>query len=439
MSRPVGTFNFSANFEPRLKAPLDARQVVNTFADLIDPSTWKDTDGNVWLYNGAIVGVANDDASLNGIYLLIDADNYTLSGSWSKTSGGGGSGDIIGENVGNGDASVYSEKVGSSLRFRTLVAGTGVTIDTSGNVIIIDASGSGSTYQSSLDPSLSSPSAVGGYPAGTTVYSLLGDSFTEFVDNLLFPTVNPTYVAPDNTFIDDADTLQEIGDDLDITYTATFNRGQILVSSVFQDYRSGLPVGYAFTDPSANTLLVDASSSSLTNIQVVNGYIAKIGTQTWTNNVSYLIGPQPLNNKGQAYGSPLPAGSTTNKSITMEGVYPLFGTTVNITTLTKQTLVSMLTGNNIVFSLVAESGGNKQKIDIPDTWTGSPTSRPLVGIQTYNTVSGQWEYQGGSAAISLTYWTTSAVTQTVQGNLINYTRFQYNGTDRSSIQIRLVF
>ena len=88
MSRNKGTFNFSANFEPLLKAPLDARQVVGTFADLTDPSTWKDADELVWLYNGLIVGVGNDaDPSLNGAYFLKDADNYTNALSWSKLGG----------------------------------------------------------------------------------------------------------------------------------------------------------------------------------------------------------------------------------------------------------------------------------------------------------------------------------------------------------------
>ena len=104
-------------------------------------------------------------------------------------------------------------------------------------------------------------------------------------------------------------------------------------------------------------------------------------------------------------------------STSFEGVYPLFATTSNITTLTQQTLVSMLTGNNISMTLVAETGGNKQKFEIPTAWTGAPTNKPLLGILTYNSVSGNYEYQGGlnlpstiaaDRRISLTYWTIFA-------------------------------
>jgi hypothetical protein len=222
-------------------------------------------------------------------------------------------------------------------------------------------------------------------------------------------------------------------------FTASFSRGQILVSGNFQDYRSGLPNQYVFTDASANTLLIDVSSSSLSNIQTVNNYLVKIGSQSFTSTIYYDAGPQPYDNKGNPYGTPLSAGSVGPYSTSFEGVYPLFATTSNITTLTQQTLVSMLSGNNISMTLVAETGGNKQKFEIPTSWTGAPTNRPLVGVQQYNTFSSQWDTPGGSLAASLTLWSTSAVTESVQGNTINYTRYEYNGTDRGSVQIRLVF
>ena len=303
-------------------------------------------------------------------------------------------------------------------------------------------------YDPALDPSLAMPNTVGGIPAGTTVYDLQGDSLRSILNDLLFPTVNPTYVAPSGSFNDNVANLQEIGAMINPQFTASFSRGQILVSGNFQDYRSGLPNQYVFTDASANTLLIDASSTSLSNIQTVNNYLVKIGTQSFTSRIYYDAGPQPYDNKGNPYGTPLSAGSVGPYSTSFEGVYPLFATTSNITTLTQQTLVSMLTGNNISMTLVAETGGNKQKFEIPTAWTGAPTNKPLLGILTYNSVSGNYEYQGGlnlpstiaaDREISLTYWTIFAVTESVQGNTINYTRYEYNGTDRGSVQIRLVF
>ena len=92
MSRNTGTFNFAANFEVLAKAPLDAKQLVGTFADLTTPATWNGS-GSVWLYNGAMVSVGSDPTpSKNGIYWLCDATNYSTPSSWVKA----GSGSITG-------------------------------------------------------------------------------------------------------------------------------------------------------------------------------------------------------------------------------------------------------------------------------------------------------------------------------------------------------
>jgi len=107
--------------------------------------------------------------------------------------------------------------------------------------------------------------------------------------------------------------------------------------------------------------------------------------------------------------------------------------------MTKQSLVAMTTSGPITLSLVSESGGNKQAFEVPNAWIGAPTNNPLTGVRTYNTVSGQWEYQGGTAGTSLTYWTSSGTTETIQGQSINYTKYTYNSDDRSAVQIRLEF
>jgi hypothetical protein len=519
MSRQKGTFNHPYNIEALKKAPLDARQKVELYSDLTDPSTWMDNEGLIWLYDGAMVVVSNDTDALNGIYYLKDASNYTDANNWSKPvrdvsvlNVGDGSANVFkeidpsteaillrsiigasavdisqtadnivigidasfggevnsGMNIGSGDASVFDEKVGNNLRFRELKSGDGINIgysdpdtiqvdvsldafvkesslgddfsfDASGLLQVDISAGGSGTYDTTLDPSLTMPEDVGGITAGTTVADLQGDTFISIFDDLLFPTVDPTFVNPNNSFSDNVSSLQEVGAFIDPTFTATFDKGDILVSGNFQDFRSGDPSSYNYTDPSSNTLLLDVNTSLLSNIQTINNYLVTIGTQQFTNTVTYKEGPQPLDNKGNPSGSPYPAGTTSAKSVSFEGVYPLFATTSNITTMTKQSLVSMLSGNNVVIVMVAESGGNKQTFDIPDAWENAPTNRPLTGVETFNTVSGSWEYQGGSAGTSLTFWTQTTTTQTVQGNVINYNRYTYNGSDRSSINIRLKF
>ena len=345
-------------------------------------------------------------------------------------------------NVDDGStAGVYSHRIDSSIGtnfyFKRVRGVQGVTVeDGSGGIISLGLDASiinEGVYQSSLDPSITMTQTIGGLPAGTSVSELNGDSISSLWDQLLFPTAYPTLTAPNNSFGSNAVSLQEIGANLSITFTASFDRGAINPQyTASSPYRSGLPNTYTYTGSGiAGTKL----STALTDTSTLN-YTILSGIQSWTNTVSYDAGVQPKDSKGNNYNSPLSAGTTSAKTVSIEGLYPLFGTTVNITTLTKQSLVSMITGNNIVFNMVAESGGNKQKFEIPNAWL---SSRPLVGVQTYNTLTLQWEYQGGGAAQSLLRWTVSSATETIQGNIINYTRYTYNSDDRSSIQIRLVF
>jgi len=299
--------------------------------------------------------------------------------------------------------------------------------------------GSEPIYDTTLDASLEMPNTVGGLPAGTAVSDLKGDALIKMWDELLFPTINPTYVNPDNTFTDNVNTLQEIGDSINITFTAALDKGEILVNGTFQDYRSGDASVYTYTDPSSNTLLVNTNSTSLTNVQTITGYLINIGTQAFTNTISYQEGPQPKDNKNNNVDSPLNAGTTTNKNISIEGVYPLYATTSSISVYTLQPLVSMLTGNNIEIEMVPETGGNKQSFSIAQAWTGAPTNRSITGIQTFSTASNTWEYTGGTGASSLTHWTVTSTTRTLHSQNISYDNYVYNGTDRSDIKIRLVF
>jgi len=120
---------------------------------------------------------------------------------------------------------------------------------------------------------------------------------------------------------------------------------------------------------------------------------------------------------------------TANASGNYSGAYPYYGTSVDITTLTKQTLVAN-SSPYFQIDMVAETWGDKYKADF------EAANVTISWVQFYNTVSSTREWMGGSQANSLTLWTTSAVTQTVQGNVINYTRYTHNWSDGWALQTR---
>lgn len=84
MARNKGTFNFSANLEPKVQAPLDARTVVDTVAELTQAATWQDTNNDVWLYDGLVVSVAQTGE----LYMLTNKAAYTSAESWKRIDAG---------------------------------------------------------------------------------------------------------------------------------------------------------------------------------------------------------------------------------------------------------------------------------------------------------------------------------------------------------------
>lgn len=85
MARIKGQANYASNFEVLKQAPLDSRTVVSDSGDLTKAATWRDADGNVWLYDGLIVVVPNtNNPSAPEVYVLKDKDNYGRPDTWFK-------------------------------------------------------------------------------------------------------------------------------------------------------------------------------------------------------------------------------------------------------------------------------------------------------------------------------------------------------------------
>ena len=98
-----------------------------------------------------------------------------------------------------------------------------ITSDNSGINVTVGVTNSlvDTIYNTALDSSLSMPTTVGGISAGTTVASLSGKNFVQLFDDLLFPTVNPTYTIPTITIISSITGIREIGLTISPTITLT--------------------------------------------------------------------------------------------------------------------------------------------------------------------------------------------------------------------------
>ena len=77
--RDRGTFNFSGNLEVKKDAPLEARSLVDSYADLVKPETWTDEQGGIWKYDCMLVSCKDRPGK---VYQLSPGADYTKESSW---------------------------------------------------------------------------------------------------------------------------------------------------------------------------------------------------------------------------------------------------------------------------------------------------------------------------------------------------------------------
>ena len=275
--------------------------------------------------------------------------------------------------------------------------------------------------------------SAGNIPAGTVIENKTNQEMWEL---LLTKEIEPTITQPSVTFSMTGasnNSLQEIGASLNLTFNTSFNQGKVTNAwgdnAVQNSTYSGLPTTYTFT----GTGLSSVSSSSLTNQQTVNPYTVVSGDQTWTASVAYEAGTyQPKTNYGNNSStySTCPSGSKLGATQKITGVYPTYASSINLSTATKQNLVKEPTTSSsyVTFTFAAETGGLKQFFEIPSTWAA------VTGVADSG---GTW--LNGNKANSLLQWDVSDVTETVQGQVIDYKRYTHNAANSGIRTLRIYF
>lgn len=271
------------------------------------------------------------------------------------------------------------------------------------------------------------PQQLGGYDEGTTFENR---TMQQMWDGLLYPTLYPSLSNPSSNMTGNPsnNSLREIGEVVDVVLTQTFNRGSINPAYGTSGFRSGLPNTYNYTGEGVTTTV---PSTALSDTQTVSDYTIVQGNQSWTGSVSYDAGEQPKDNKGGNYNTPLAAGTTAAKTVTIVGVYPWFATSTSINAVSKQPLAKM-NSSYVQVTMVAEpaNGSAKQTAEFPEAWSA------IQGISFYNTVSSKWEWLSGSAAASLNSFSITQKQETVQGQPVNYNVYTHNGGMIGSRQLR---
>ena len=288
-------------------------------------------------------------------------------------------------------------------------------------VSALSAQWGGGTYDSNLGSSIAMTEDVGGLTSGTTVASLTGSTFSQLFDSLLFPTVDPVVGSNNSTGLsDNVSNLQTIGATINITLNTTASLGTLRLNGVTQDVYAGDVTAAAISGPNSTSYnpSVGPGGTDIDN-QVVTGHVVSEGTNQWSMVTTFGQGPMPLDSAGNDFPSiRFAAGGTKSASTSFEGVYPIrLGLSTGSSNFEDRALTSHGSNNIEASQDYTETASLRHRIAIPNDMIDAQT----VGWQQWNTVSSSY------SDIASSSFTSSSVTETIEGNTVNYTLYTKTG------------
>ena len=288
-----------------------------------------------------------------------------------------------------------------------------------GNTAEMEAASS--EYESAIsDKALTTPNAVGGIAKGTKVQDLEGKTYAELFDDLLFPTVNPTFTAPSASIAwKNYATVQEVGSvgpTVD-NFTVGYNAGAINLNGAKQANRGG---SHNTTD---SFIYVNGDAANKTLPTKLT-----LGSTKFKYRAAFNEGSQPKNNKGGDYSSPLAAGTVDSTEISVNGTCPWYASTEAAGTLTKQSLVAWNTIAGAMssgeFTVQPHTAAAPQMFKLP---------RKVSSLQMYNTVAKAFE------TVAFSDWTETSASETINGVSQTYYTYTYKGEARGSVTLIVKF
>lgn len=263
-------------------------------------------------------------------------------------------------------------------------------------------------YKSALSDDIATVNALGGIPAGTTVAQLKNKTFSQLFDELIFPTVNPTFKNP-TAYLSLKSTsttpiIQEVGTTgASVPVSASFNTvydpGAIKIAGVKKQNRGG--------DLKANESFIYINNDPANKkfpTEIPEGSIA------YKYRAAYAQGPQPLDSKGNNYQTPLPAGVVDSAAVIINGVYPYFANKDNNEAFAK---LALTTSNTLSAVKFKAEGPNKHTFKLPVKYT-------LTKVELLNTLSGKYENYG------IDKFTKTTENIKVQGKQVSYAVYTRN-------------
>jgi hypothetical protein len=347
-----------------------------------------------------VTGFTVNNNTISG-YTNISGGTVAYGGTINAVTGGSFSNNVLylsgtGNILSGVSITGFSTNVGGSIYTGgTSTAGTGGTTNITGTLI---ESGKTTGVTFSLSGALSfnntnlTKREIGGIGNSSNFFQN-GKTLQEIIQQIFYPVDAPTIVDINKTLIKAGLTndLYVVGTVGPVSLTATYTSGTSVAgiytkttgpvtSFVFSGYTSPIPAVTSYTSSNASAYIVNS------NYNVVKGY------NTWTCNINYNTGQQPVYDDGTPYygtgvGQFISPGTVTPSSVRIEGVYPVSATTTtgNLSIFSQQTLVSMLSNSTLVITLAGENNiSYRQSFILPSDLDSRFTSLGLFNSLTNN-------------------------------------------------------
>jgi hypothetical protein len=196
-------------------------------------------------------------------------------------------------------------------------------------------------YTSSLeDKTLETSYDIGGIKKGTKVEDLEGKTYNDLFDEILFPTVYPTFVdvsasislKPGKAATREIGSAAPKADD----FATSYNPGSIILNGVKQADRGG-------AHDTDNSFIYYGNNAD----NRVLPTIVSEGNTSYKYRAAYAQGPQPIDSKKNDYDRFLDAGTVDSDAFNVNGTWPWYASTVTAGSLTKQSLISWDTNKSM--------------------------------------------------------------------------------------------
>lgn len=199
-------------------------------------------------------------------------------------------------------------------------------------------------YNSSLSPTLEMDTTVGGIEAGTTVSDLTGKTLVQMFNDLLFPTILPTYTSPTITLNGLNTKTKEVGSTENINVTAysikndagDYTNLRIRTGTTSADVEvvtdnsptpsstTDLSPQFGFENPN-NPNSAFTSTSLTYTLTVPEPPFGTSSTVRYDSIGDYSVGLPIKDNKGDnTTSSPISSGTNESTDRVITGIYPYF-------------------------------------------------------------------------------------------------------------------